>query len=101
MSNPEQLKIALEPEGAAIFCRERKMRDFTDENGDADVSDVFVRPGARYVMMDIGGNQSLKFLYRTLAQGSLLTSLRLYRRRPAVLYQSYKTRTVNWILKRH
>jgi len=51
----EQLIIALEPEGGAIFCRERKMRDFADETGDAGVSDVLTRPGQRYVMMDIGG----------------------------------------------
>lgn len=51
----EQLIIALEPEGGAIFCRERKMRDFADQTGDASVSDVLGRPGQRYVMMDIGG----------------------------------------------
>ena len=51
----EQLIIALEPEGGAIFCRERKMRDFADETGDASVSDILGRPGQRYVMMDIGG----------------------------------------------
>lgn len=51
----EQLLIALEPEGGAIFCRERKMRDFDDHTGDASVSDVLGRPGQRYVMMDIGG----------------------------------------------
>ena len=53
--NTEQLIIALEPEGGAIFCRERKLRDFVDQTGDASVSDVLVRPGLRYVMMDIGG----------------------------------------------
>ncbi|XP_068688676.1 heat shock 70 kDa protein 12A-like [Montipora foliosa] len=51
----EQLIIALEPEGGAIFCQERKMRDFADQTGDASVSDVLGRPGQRYVMMDIGG----------------------------------------------
>ncbi|XP_068733293.1 heat shock 70 kDa protein 12A-like [Montipora capricornis] len=51
----EQLIIALEPEGGAIFCRERKMRDFADQTGDASVSDVLGRPGQRYVVMDIGG----------------------------------------------
>ena len=53
--NSDQLIIALEPEAAAIFCGERKMRDFADEKGDANVSDVFARTGSRYVMMDIGG----------------------------------------------
>lgn len=66
-SNPEQLKLALEPEVAAIFCHERKMRDFTDEKGDTDVSSVFTCPGSRYLVMDIGGNQSLKFSSHTLA----------------------------------
>ena len=31
------------------------MRDFADETGDASVSEVLVRPGQKYVMMDIGG----------------------------------------------
>ena len=63
----EQLIIALEPEGGAIFCRERKMRDFADQTGDASVSDVLGRPGQRYVVMDIGGRayySSQKFLVR-------------------------------------
>ena len=51
----EQLIIALEPEAGAIFCRERKMKDFADQTGDASVSDVLFRPGLRYAMMDIGG----------------------------------------------
>ena len=53
--NTDQLIIALEPEGGAIFCREGKMADFTDQTGAASVSDVLVRPGLRYLMMDIGG----------------------------------------------
>lgn len=53
--NKNQLIVALEPETAAIFCKERKIRDFIDQTGDASVSDVLVRPGLRYVMMDIGG----------------------------------------------
>ena len=31
------------------------MRDFSDETGDASVSDVYARPGSEYLMMDIGG----------------------------------------------
>jgi len=53
--NKEQLIVALEPEGAAIFCRKRKMIDFTDQTGAASVSDFLVGLGQRYVMMDIGG----------------------------------------------
>jgi len=68
----EQLIIALEPEGGAIFCRERKMRDFADQTGDASVSDVLGRPGQRYVMMDIGGRaylSSQKLLVNCKAPG--------------------------------
>ena len=35
------------------------MRDFTSEKGDASVSDVFARPGSRYLVIDIGGNDKL------------------------------------------
>lgn len=55
-NNPEQLLIALEPEAASIHCREKKMKDFTSERGDADISDVFARPAAKYLVVDIGGN---------------------------------------------
>jgi len=54
--NPEQLLIALEPECASAYCREKKMRDFSSKRGDASVSDVFARPGSRYLVIDIGGN---------------------------------------------
>lgn len=54
--NPEQLLIALEPEAASIHCRDKKMKDFTSEKGDAGVSDVFARPAAKYLVVDIGGN---------------------------------------------
>ena len=55
-NNPEQLLIALEPEAASIHCRDKKMKDFTRERGDAAVSDVFARPAAKYLVVDIGGN---------------------------------------------
>lgn len=61
--DPEQLLIALEPEAASVYCREKKMRDFTSERGDASVSDVFARPGSRYLVIDIGGNNSVKPSY--------------------------------------
>lgn len=54
-NNPEQLLIALEPEAASIYCREMKMREFTNEKGDASVSDVFARPESKYLVIDIGG----------------------------------------------
>lgn len=43
-----------------MYCREKKMRDFTSERGDANVSDVFARPGSRYLVIDIGGNNNMK-----------------------------------------
>ena len=52
----EQLIIALEPEGGAIFCRERSLKDFANQKGDASISDVFTRPNCSYAMVDIGGN---------------------------------------------
>lgn len=58
--DPEQLLIALEPEAASVYCREKKMRDFSSERGDASVSDVFARPGSRYLVIDIGGNENMR-----------------------------------------
>lgn len=55
--NPEQLLIALEPECASAYCRDKRMRDFSSKKGDASVSDVFARPGSRYLVIDIGGNK--------------------------------------------
>ena len=57
-NNPQQLLIALEPEAASIHCRDKKMKDFTSERGDAAVSDIFARPAAKYLVVDIGGNLS-------------------------------------------
>ena len=34
------------------------MRDFSSKKGDASVSEVFARPGSRYLVIDIGGNVS-------------------------------------------
>ena len=51
--NPEQLLIALEPECASAYCRDKR-RDFSSKKGDANVSDVFARPGSRYLAIDIG-----------------------------------------------
>lgn len=55
--NKEQLIIALEPEAGAIFCKERKLKDFVGQTGSARVSDTLVSPGKSYVMMDIGGTK--------------------------------------------
>ncbi|KAJ7353716.1 hypothetical protein OS493_032586 [Desmophyllum pertusum] len=69
--NKDQLIIALEPEGAAIFCRERKMEDFADQTGDACIYDVVYRPGLRYLMMDIGGGTLDVTAHDILADGTI------------------------------
>ena len=33
------------------------MRDFSSKKGDVSVSDIFARPGSRYLVIDIGGNE--------------------------------------------
>ena len=53
----EQLIIALELEAGAIFCKERSLKDFLGQTGNARVSDALVSPGKSYVMMDIGGTK--------------------------------------------
>ena len=58
----EQLIIALEPEGGAIFCRERSLKDFAYQKGDANISDVFTLPNCSYAMVDIGGNSIASYL---------------------------------------
>lgn len=64
--NPEQLLIALEPECASAYCREKKMREFSSNKGDASVSEVFARPGSRYLVIDVGGNESFFLVKITL-----------------------------------
>ena len=58
-ATPEQLLIALEPEAASIHCREMKMREFANEKGDATISDVFARPGSKYLVIDNVGKTEL------------------------------------------
>lgn len=69
--DPEQLLIALEPEAASVYCREKKMRDFSSERGDASVSDVFARPGSRYLVIDIGGGTLDVTAHEILANGNV------------------------------
>ena len=56
-SNPEQIVIALEPEAASVYCRERKLRDFVAESGTSDalVADTLDHTNTHYVVIDIGG----------------------------------------------
>lgn len=68
---PEQLLIALEPEAASIHCREMKMREFANEIGDATVSDVFARPGSKYLVIDIGGGTLDVTAHEILTNGNI------------------------------
>ena len=78
--NPEQLLIALEPEAASIHCREMKMREFANEKGDATVSDVFARPGSKYLVIDIGGKTEL------LEKWTVLTMSRYKVSKPILIF---------------
>ena len=77
---PEQLLIALEPEAASIHCREMKMREFANEKGDATVSDVFARPGSKYLVIDIGGKNEL------LEKWTVLTMSRYKVSKPFIIF---------------
>lgn len=67
----EQLIIALEPEGGAIFCRERSLKDFANQKGDASISDVFTLPNCSYAMVDIGGGTLDVTVHEVLTDGTL------------------------------
>ena len=54
--HPEQLKIALEPEAAALFCTMRKIDAIQSERLSASVDGLLTRPNAQYMVADIGGN---------------------------------------------
>ncbi|CAH1263359.1 HSPA12A [Branchiostoma lanceolatum] len=53
--NPDQLIIALEPEAASLWCRQRKLVEFAEEKGEALVKDVVARHGTSYIVVDCGG----------------------------------------------
>ena len=55
--HPEQLKIALEPEAAALFCTMRKIDAIQSERLSASVDGLLTRPNAQYMVADIGGNK--------------------------------------------
>ncbi|KAK2553938.1 Heat shock 70 kDa protein 12A [Acropora cervicornis] len=55
-NNSEQLIIALEPEAAAVFCRQSKLREFVEgRNRDETVSSAFVPAQTQYLVVDNGG----------------------------------------------
>ena len=59
-SNPEQVLIALEPEAASVYCRERKVGEFINESGSDEslLSDNLSYPKTQYVVVDIGGTRN-------------------------------------------
>ena len=51
-----QLIIALEPEAAAVYCRQQKLREFVEGTGEEIVKDTLVPPKTQYLVIDNGGN---------------------------------------------
>ena len=51
----DQLMIALEPEAAAIFCKEKNMNDFLEESGNRSLDGVLSQTDTHYIVVDIGG----------------------------------------------
>ena len=47
--------IALEPEAAAVYCRQRKLREFVEGKGDEVVKDTLVLTKTQYLVIDNGG----------------------------------------------
>ncbi|XP_035689275.1 heat shock 70 kDa protein 12A-like [Branchiostoma floridae] len=54
-ANPDQLIIALEPEAASLWCRQRQLVEFAEEKGEALVRDAIARNGTSYIVVDCGG----------------------------------------------
>ena len=49
--------IALEPEAAAVYCRQRKLREFVEGNADETVKDTLVHARTQYLVIDNGGKK--------------------------------------------
>lgn len=49
--------IALEPEAAAVYCRQRKLREFVEGKGDETVKDTLVPARTQYLVIDNGGKK--------------------------------------------
>ncbi|PFX15248.1 Heat shock 70 kDa protein 12A [Stylophora pistillata] len=47
--NADQLMIALEPEAAAIFCKEKNMNDFQEESGNRFLDGVLSQTNTHYI----------------------------------------------------
>lgn len=61
--NADQLMIALEPEAAAIFCKEKNMNDFREESGNRSLDGVLSQINTHYIVVDVGGK--LHFLQKS------------------------------------
>lgn len=50
----------MEPEAASVYCKERKVWEFINENGSDEslLSDTLSYPNTRYVVVDIGGTKN-------------------------------------------
>ena len=61
--------IALEPEAASLFCRDKKLSEFVTERGSSSsFENNLAEPGTHYMVVDIGGglykpNNILKFVF--------------------------------------
>jgi len=53
--NSTQLIIALEPEAAAVYCRQQKLREFVEGKGEEVVKDTLVPAKTQYLVIDNGG----------------------------------------------
>ena len=57
-----QVFIALEPEAAAVYCRQRKLREFVEKNGEEILKDTLVPVKTRYLVIDNGGKNPAKYI---------------------------------------
>lgn len=63
-----QLSIALEPEAASIFCQNLK----TDrQNSGQDIFSATIRPGMKYMVVDLGGGTADITVHQRCADGTL------------------------------
>lgn len=62
--NSSQLIIALEPEAAAVYCRQRKLREFVEGKGEETVKETLVPVKTQYLVIDNGGKSPGSFLVR-------------------------------------
>lgn len=49
----------MEPEAAAVYCRQQKLREFVEETGEEVVKDTLVPAKTQYLVIDNGGKIQL------------------------------------------